>query len=388
MARSGAMLTYADLETGSNRLAHFFRGLGLHIGDTIAMMMDNRAEIFELAWAAQRSGLIFTCISTRATVEEATYILEDCDARALFLSYALAQSAAALAERTPGIGHFSVGGALPGYAAIEDVVSNLPTTPIGDEACGVDMLYSSGTTGRPKGIRNALPAGPLTQENQVVRRGSALYGMDSDTVYLSPAPLYHAAPLRWSMAVQRLGGTVIAMERFDAEEALALIECHRVTHAQWVPTHFVRMLRLPPEVRARYDMSSLRAVFHSAAPCPIRIKQQMLEWRGPIVHEYYSTTESIGSTAITSEEWLDRPGSVGRPFECEIRILDDEGNSLPPRSEGMIYMRCGARFSYHKDPARTAEAYHDDGFASVGDIGWLDEEGYFYLTDRKSYMII
>ncbi len=207
-------------------------------------------------------------------------------------------------------------------------------------------------------------------------------------IYLSPAPLYHAAPLRWTMAVQQLGGTVIVMERFDAELALKYVEQYHVTHAQWVPTHFVRMLKLPTEVREGYDMSSLKAVWHAAAPCPIPVKEEIIAWWGPIVHEYYAGTEGNGFTAINSVEWLQHKGSVGKGLTAEVKICDEDGNALPPRTEGAVYFAGGGAFEYHNDPAKTAESYNRHGWSTLGDVGWLDEEGYLYLTDRKSFMII
>lgn len=261
MARSGRVITYGALEAASNRLAHMFRMLGLKAGDSLAMILDNRAEVFELAWAAQRSGLIYTLVSNKLTADEAAFIVADCDAKLLIMTPATAGIAEPLKALTPQVRHLSIAGDIPGFDAIEQISAGLPETPIADEANGVDMLYSSGTTGRPKGIFTAPPAGSLLQPSPLTNRARILYDFTEDMTYLSPAPLYHAAPLRWSMTTHRFGGTVVVMERFDAEEALALIEQHRVTHAQWVPTHFVRMLKLPPEVRARYDHSSLRCVF-------------------------------------------------------------------------------------------------------------------------------
>jgi acyl-CoA synthetase (AMP-forming)/AMP-acid ligase II len=250
------------------------------------------------------------------------------------------------------------------------------------------MLYSSGTTGRPKGVKFPLPEGGIDHRTPLMTMGATLYGMGPDMAYLSTSPLYHAAPLRWAMTVHRLGGTVIVMERFDAEAALALIERYRITHATFVPTHFIRMLKLPAEVRERYDTRSLRAVVHAAAPCPVPVKRAMIEWWGPIVHEYYSGTESCGITAIGPEEWLEKPGSVGRAVLGALRITDDEGHLLAVGEEGNVCFADGPRFEYHNDPEKTARAYDRNGWATLGDIGRIDEEGYLFLTDRKSFMII
>ena len=237
-------------------------------------------------------------------------------------------------------------------------------------------------------MKPARISGPLNQGTGLTDLGERLYGMDGETIYLSPAPLYHAAPLRWSMTVHRLGGAVIVMDKYDPERALQLIEQYRVTHAQWVPTHFVRMLKLPEEARNRYDLSSLKTVFHAAAPCPVPIKSAMLDWWGPIIHEYYAGTEANGFTAIGPQEWLDRPGSVGKSMWGEVKIVDDDDNVLPPRKEGAIFFADGPQFSYHNDPEKTAQATNRHGWSTIGDIGWMDEDGYLYLTDRKSYMII
>jgi long-chain acyl-CoA synthetase len=259
---------------------------------------------------------------------------------------------------------------------------------IDDESAGADLLYSSGTTGRPKGVMPVLPDGPIGAETPLTRMGMGLYGISADTIYLSTSPLYHAAPLRWAMAVQQIGGTVIVMERFDAEEALRLIERHRVTHATFVPTHFVRMLKLPEAARRHYDVSSLQAVVHAAAPCPIPVKHAMIDWFGPIVHEYYSGTESCGITALSSAEWLAKPGSVGRPVLGKVHIVDDAGVELSAGETGYVYFSGGPAFRYLNDPQKTADAHDARGWATLGDIGHVDADGYLFLTDRKSFMII
>jgi long-chain acyl-CoA synthetase len=282
-----------------------------------------------------------------------------------------------------------VGGEAGHYRSLEDARTPFPTTPIADESAGRAMLYSSGTTGRPKGVKRAGVVDPaIDAPNPLAMLGQALYGWTPDTVYLSPAPLYHAAPLGWSMAVHALGGTVVMMERFDAEDALRFIEQYKITSAQWVPTHFVRMLKLPPEARERYDMSSLKAVFHAAAPCPVPVKEQMIAWWGPIVHEYYAGTEGNGFCIINSTEWLAHKGSVGRGLTAQVKICDEDGEPLPPRAEGLVFFEGGGQFEYHGDPAKTAESRNKHGWTTLGDVGWLDEEGYLYLTDRKSFMII
>ncbi len=389
MGSTGETVTYGELDARSNQGAHLFRSLGIEKGDSIALFMDNTPRYYEVLWAAQRSGLRFTAISSKLTAGEVEYIVGDCEAKALVCSKGVADVALQVAPLIPGVKLFMTDGAEGPYASFEDSRSKFPTTPIADEGQGGAMLYSSGTTGRPKGVKRAISGDqPIDAPNGLAMMGQMLYGWTPDSVYLSPAPLYHAAPLGWSMAVQALGGTVVVMERFDPEDALRLIEQHKVTTAQWVPTHFVRMLKLPPEARARYDVSSLKQVFHAAAPCPVPIKEQMIAWWGPIISEYYAGTEGNGFTAINSEQWLAHKGSVGKSLTAELKICDDEGEPLPPRSEGVVYFAGGGQFEYHNDPKKTAESRNKHGWTTLGDVGWVDEEGYLYLTDRKSFMII
>jgi len=388
MAESGEGVTYRQLEERSNQAASLFRSLGLERSSTIAIMLENDPRFFDIVWAAQRAGLYYTCISTKLTAQEIVYILHDCGTTLLLASASLGETATDIAREIPTLRIFSVGGQIPGVPDYESACHNHSTLPITDESCGSDFLYSSGTTGRPKGIRPSLPVGPLSQETLLTRLGRELYRMNEKTMFLSPAPLYHAAPLRWCMTVQRLGGTVVLMQRFSAEFCLELIARHAITHAQWVPTHFVRMLKLPDADRQRYSHSSLVAVFHAAAPCPIPIKRAMITWWGPIVHEYYSATEFPGFTAINAEEWLAHPGSVGRAVVGDVFICDELGEPLPPRKEGLVYFGNGPPFVYHNDPVKTAEVKNKYGWVTLGDIGWLDEDGYLYLTDRRSFMII
>jgi long-chain acyl-CoA synthetase len=389
MAGSGETVTYAELDARANQGAHLIRSLGLKRGDGVAVLMDNSACYLEVMWAAERTGVYCTCISSKLTAGEAEYIVRDGNCRLLVASHGVAAVATALKPLIPDVATLMVDGTAEGYRSYEAARDVQPTTAIADPQPGGIMLYSSGTTGVPKGVRHPLPEEPFGENvSTLVTLGRALYGFSPDMVYLSPAPLYHAAPLRWSMAVQQLGGTVVVMERFDPEAALAAIERYRVTHAQWVPTHFIRLLKLPEEVRRRYDMSSLRSVWHAAAPCPQPVKRAMIEWWGPIIGEYYAGTEGNGFCAISSPEWLAHPGSVGKNLTAQTKICDDDGNELPPRSEGTVYFAGGGAFEYHNDPAKTASAANRHGWTTLGDVGWLDEEGYLYLTDRKSFMII
>lgn len=383
----GGALSYAQLEAQANQSAWQLRECGLKRGDVVACVFDNAPEVFVFGWAAQRTGVYLTSISNKLSAADVGYILEDSGARLVVISDTLVPLIQP--ALTASVRAFAWDAATgTGLASWSTLARRRPPVAIPDPSPGTDLLYSSGTTGRPKGIVPVLPDGPLDHPTPLTRMGTELYGMGPDTVYLSTSPLYHAAPLRWALTVQRLGGTVIVMERYDPEAALQLIETHRVTHATFVPTHFVRMLKLPEGVRARYDTTSMRAAIHAAAPCPVQVKQAMLDWWGPVLYEYYSGTESCGITALSPEEWLHKPGSVGRAILGTVKILDDADQELPPGREGLVYFADGPAFAYLNDPAKTAEAHNSRGWATLGDIGRLDEDGYLFLTDRKSFTII
>jgi long-chain acyl-CoA synthetase len=392
MAATGETVTYGELDGRANQGAHLLRELGVGRGDGIAIMLDNHPRYLEIMWAAERIGAYVTCISSKLMVDEAEYIVRDGECRVFIASAGVSGCAQQLGPRIADLARFMVGGTIDGFESYEAARDAQPDTAVDDPAHGQVMLYSSGTTGKPKGVRFPLPEEAFgAYVSPLVGLGRALYGWAEDMVYLSPAPMYHAAPLRWSMAVNQIGGTVVIMEKFDAERALELIERHRVTHAQWVPTHFIRMLKLPLEIRARHDLSSLKAVWHAAAPCPIPVKEAMIDWWGPIVHEYYAGTEGNSFHAISAAEWLTHKGSVGRNLTTITHICDEDGNEVPPRTEGAIYFEApggGRTFVYHNDPDKTAEGTNRHGWTTLGDVGWMDEEGYLYLTDRKSFMII
>ncbi|HSI00108.1 MAG TPA: AMP-binding protein [Reyranella sp.] len=389
MAATGETVTYRQLDRQSNRIAQLFRRRGLKAGDHVALFLENNPRFFEICWGAQRSGLIYTAISSRLTAPEVEYIVDDCGATLFVTSVALADKAAELAGLMPGVtSRFVIGGAIAGYDSWENAVAAEPATPIADQTAGHDMLYSSGTTGRPKGVLPVIEPQPIDADNPLLQITRGLYRMDEQTVYLSPAPLYHAAPLRFNMTVMKLGGTSVIMEHFDAEEFLRLVPKYRITHTQLVPTMFVRFLKLPDEVRLKYDVSSLRCAIHAAAPCPIPVKEAMIAWWGPIIWEYYGGTEGNGLTMCNSAEWLAHKGTVGRAVVGQLRICDDAGNEVPPGEPGTVYFAGGREFAYHNDPQKTAESRNAHGWTTLGDVGYVDADGFLHLTDRKAFMII
>ena len=395
MGTSGQVITYAELDAEANQLSRVFRRAGLQPGDHVALCLENHPRFLSIIWGAHYAGLYYTAMSSRLTTEEMAYILEDCGAQAFITSAYKADQAGELADQMPRVKvRLMLDGAIDGYEDYDAVVGAEPAAPLDEDRVeGQDMLYSSGTTGRPKGVKMPLPGTALGDApDSVTALGQLLFGANEDTVYLSPAPLYHAAPMRFCRAVHRIGGTVIVMEHFDPEQYLALVERHRVTFSQVVPTMFIRLLKLPEEVRSRYDTSSLRCVVHAAAPCPAEVKSQMIDWWGPIIHEYYAGTEGNGFVYTNSEDWLAHRGSVGKALVGTIHIVGEDGEEVPVGESGTVYFEgeAASTFEYHNDAEKTASSRDPKGrgWSTLGDVGYLDEDGFLYLTDRKAYMII
>jgi long-chain acyl-CoA synthetase len=391
---TGEITTYRDLDERSNRIAHVLRRAGLRRGDHVAILLENHPRFLEVVWAALRSGLYFTPVNPMFTGDEVATLLDACQADAVFASRATLD---VTASATSGLSRLRgrylvdpVAASLPqGWLRLDDASAEVPTTPIRHESEGAPMWYSSGTTGRPKGVHVPLPDGSIGVPDPEIRFLGEQYGYSPDTVHLALGPLCHGAPLAYAFITQRFGGTVVLTGAFDAEATLRAIEQHRVTCLHAVPTMFVRMLKLPREVRARYDHSSLRAVVHGAAPCPIDVKRAMIDWWGPIIWEYYSGTEGYGSTLISSADWLEHPGSVGRARRGVVHIVGDDGSELGPGDTGTVYFENpAARSVYFNDPDGTAAMRDPHGWATLGDVGHLDEHGYLYLTDRWSFKIV
>ena len=395
MADTGQALTYQQLEERSLRLANDFRSRGLVPGDHVAIAVENRFEIVEALWAALRTGTYITAVNRHLTADESSYIIHDCGAKVVLLSGEL-EAAGELAELCADVPHrIAIGSALPGFESYEDVLAASSDVKPEREPRGDDMLYSSGTTGRPKGILPAPRDIDISDPDvPLIQLFTQVFGFDTDTVYLSPAPLYHAAPLRFVMTTIARGGTAVIMPRFDAEGALETIQRYGITHSQWVPTMFIRMLKLPQEVRDSYDVSTMRCAIHAAAPCPAEVKQKMIEWWGPIIFEYYASTESAGLTLVNSEESLRKPGTVGRDgFMGTVHICAPDGEELLAGETGIVYFEVAEGrepFEYYGDEQKTAESRHPQNprWVTTGDMGWIDEDRYLFLADRTSFLII
>jgi len=381
-------MSYAALDSSSRAIAETLRQLGLKHGDVIAILAPNVPEFFVVAWAAQRSGLYYTPIGIHLKAAEIGHILADSAAKALFVDSSLAPEASDAINKlapysAPSL--FSLGGPVAGAHAVDDLVHSAATP---EDIEGGDLLYTSGTTGRPKGVKRPLDFGPLGSDMRRVTRLRDLFEMDHDTVFYTAAPIYHAAPLRFAMTVLRMGATLVMDQKFEPGRALATLAARSVTHSQWVPTMFVRLLQLPDAERAAFRAPAHRKAIHSGAPCAASVKRAMINWWGPILHEYYSGTESAGFTHVTSAEWLRFPGSVGKPWGCKIHILSDSGAELGPGEIGAVYFEGRAGLTYHNDDEKTREAHSPEGWTTMGDIGFVNGEGYLFLCDRKNFVIV
>lgn len=391
MASTGEVITYKELEARTNQLAHLLRDQGLKRLDHYAIFMENNSRYVEACGAGERSGLYYTCINSYLTPEEVAYIVNNSESRVLITSREKAEVAKAALADCPRVALCLVVDGDDDARVInyESAIERFPSTPIPDESLGTAMLYSSGTTGRPKGIIRPLPEAPPEQDLPLFQFINGIWRFREGMIYLSPAPLYHSAPQGSVNLTIRRGGTAVIMERFDPEQFLELVERYRITHSQLVPTMFSRMLKLPEEIRARADVSSLEIAIHAAAPCPVQVKEAMIDWWGPIIYEYYGATEGLGFTGCTTEEWLAHKGTVGRVLLGELHILDEDGDPSPKGEPGEVWFKTASAFEYFNDPEKTAQATSADGsMTTVGDVGYVDDDGYLYLTDRATFMII
>ena len=391
MAGSGETVSYRELDERSNRLAHLLRSQGLKRLDHFSIFMENNAHYVIANAAGERTGLYYTCINSYLTAEELAYIINNSESQILITSRAKRATAEQALPDCPALKLCLIVDAPSDgrFVNLDEACAPYPPTPVADESLGTAMLYSSGTTGRPKGVLRPLPQNAPKEPLPLFHFLTKLWRYREGMRYLSPAPLYHAAPQAAVGCLIRSGGTAVIMEHFDPEQYLALVQQHAITHSQLVPTMFNRMLKLPPAVRQRYPLGTFEVVVHAAAPCPLQVKEQMIEWWGPIIHEYYGATEGLGFTACDTQEWLGHRGTVGKVMLGDLHILDEQMRPAAKGTPGEIWFKTATPFEYFSDPERTAQSRSADGtMTTVGDVGYVDDDGFLYLTDRSTFMII
>lgn len=394
MQDTGRALTYQELDQNANRVAEWLLSLGLPEGSVIALLLENNLSTFELWWGARRAGLYYVPISILLTGREAAYIVRDCGASVLITSSAVAglaqETLNALGNDAPPH-RIMIDGAAAGFGDYSRLMSGFSgTAMLPERSVGREFMYSSGTTGFPKGIRRPLqPYAKRYDLPELEQKLRSMFQLDAGSVFLSVSPLYHATG-RFNIRVIECGGSCVVMRKFDAASALEAIAQHGITHGHWVPTMFSRMLALPPEVRAGHDLSSQRVALHATAPCPRHVKEAMIDWWGPIINEYYGGSENVGVTYIDAADWLTHKGSVGKPICGDVHIMADDGSDveLPPGEIGLIYFNGGVGFQYHNDSQKTKSVFNQRGWGTYGDMGSLDGDGFLFMSDRRTDLII
>lgn len=392
MANSGATMTYGEYQAGANRIAHLLRAAGLTDGDHIAILMESGLPLLWVIGAAERTGLYFTLIDAKSSADEAAWIVNDSTAKLVVTSRQLSAVAAQLPRRCAGVDRWLMSDGPDGqddFDSLATCMETFPATPVSGERLGISMMYSSGTTGRPKGIYRPMPDCDPRSQLPVFAAVADLYNLRPGLTFLQPAPMHHAGGQMPTALTTRLGGKTVIMERFDARRFLELVDEHQVTNTLVVPTMLARILALPDRVRSSASLSSLQCIVTGGAPCATSVKERIIDWLGPILVECYGGSEASGVTRCDSREALQRPGTVGQAKVGEVVIRGDDGSECPPHTVGEVWFRGATNFAYFNDPQKTAEAVDGDGtMSTMGDIGYVDEDGYLFLTDRAAFTII